>query len=87
MIKHHSEIYYSRITSFLRDMSKNKQEIIDTIEYNQVHWIGCCKTAWKNLYDQCPPLKNISDIDIGRLFLMQGYEKFVRENFNGNLCH
>lgn len=87
LISYHCKILHDRIVSFTTNFSTNKEQIINTIQYNYTHWLNLCEHNWKNLYKSCPALNPIAPEALKSMFLIGSYGKYVAEFLESHLSY
>lgn len=70
--KHHAELTYKRVSSFLENLDKNKTDIARDVEHNHSHWKHLRELFWEKLYSQCPPLSTIKKSQVLAIFNQGG---------------
>lgn len=76
-----TELAHKRTVSLLKNLEKNKEHILLDVDHNYRLWKSMATQAWKNLYDCCPPLKNISKETLITLFTLGGKSAYYESHY------
>lgn len=79
-VRNIASITHLRVLSFLKNKEKYKEEINSDIEHNYNLWNKLAIESWNELLTMCPALKELSNIEVGNLFIMGQYNRFTFKN-------
>lgn len=74
------ELCLNRTESFLHNVTKYKENIIEDINHNMKLWKKISNDAWENVYKLCPPSKNMTKTEFCEMF-KHGMRFYIYENW------
>lgn len=73
----YSKLAHTRIVSFLKNLNQNLTAIQDNIEHNYELWKNLSNQELSNLYNHCPCLLELSDVNVAKIFIMGQFNRYL----------